>query len=49
MFKLDTQELKYPCSDEENYSDSTDSDQSLPELSNIKTFDFEPTCTPHKI
>ena len=32
MSELDTQELKYPSSDEENYSDDTNSDQSLPDL-----------------
>ena len=49
MSELDTQELKYPSSDEENYSDDTDSDQSLPDLTNLKAFDFEPTCAPREI
>ena len=39
-----TQELKYPSSDKENYSDDIDSDQSLPDLTNLKAFDFERTC-----
>ena len=46
MSELDTQELKYPSSDEENYSDDTDSDQSLPDLTNLKAFNFELTCAP---
>ena len=49
MSELDTQELKYPSSDEKNYSDDTDSDQSFPDLTNLKAFDFEPTCAPREI
>ena len=46
MSELDTQEFKYPSSDEENYSHDIDSDQSLPDLTNLKAFDFELTCAP---
>ena len=41
--------LNYPSSDEENYSDDTDSDKSLPDLTNLKAFDFELTCAPREI
>ena len=46
LSELDTKELKYPSSDEENYSSDTDSDQFLPDLTNLKAFDFELTCAP---
>ena len=42
MFELDTQELKYPNYDEENYSDDTDTDQSLLDLTNLKAFKSTP-------
>ena len=51
MSELDTQELEYSMSlsSDEESTEESDSDESKPDLSNLRAYDFEPVCEPHSV